>query len=196
MKITKNLLKAIADIRVGYQANTGIQEKTQGTHRLIQSKNFDSFHHLRPKGLISFSPDRKPETYSIHKGDILFQARGMEHFSYYIKKDLKDTIAAGSFYVISIKNKNLLPEYLSWWINQPKTQSYFQSQSQGSLMSFITKRTLSGLEVQIPPLSVQKKVIKIIALAEHEQFLLDRLSSLRSRLVKAVCLKAIQEQEK
>jgi len=196
MKITKNLLRTIADIRVGYQAKTGIKENTQGTHRLIQSKNFDSFHHLQPKSLISFSPGRKHETYSVHKGDILFQARGMEHFSYYLKKDLKDTVAAGSFYIISIKNKNLLPEYLSWWINQPKTQSYFQSQSQGSLMSFITKRTLSRLEVQIPPLSVQKKVVKVIALAEHEQFLLDRLSSLRSRLVKAVCLKAIQEQEK
>lgn len=194
--MTKVPLKTVADIRVGYQAKTGIEENTHGTHRLIQSKSFDSFHHLRSEDLITFSPDRKPEIYSVHKGDILFQARGIAHFSYYIDKDLKNTLAAGSFYIIRIRNKSILPEYLAWWLNQPKTQSYFQSQSRGSLMSFITKSTLSHLQVQIPPLSVQKKVVKIVTLGEQEQFLLDRLSSLRSRLVQATCIKAIQEQEK
>jgi len=189
-------LKTLMDIQMGYQAKAKIKEEARGTHRLIQSKDFDSFHRLRSGNLTTFFPERKPETYSVRKGDVLFQARGVVHFAYCIEDDLKDTLAAGSFYILRTKNENLLPQYLAWWLNQSKAQAYFQSQARGAGMSFISKSTLSRLQVQIPPLSVQKKVVKMVTLAKHEQFLLDRLSSLRSRLVKAVCIKAIQEQER
>jgi len=189
-------LQTLADIQVGYQAKAGINGGRRGTHRLIQSKDFDSFNRLRFENLTAFFPERKPETYSVRKGDILFQARGMAHFAYCIEDDLKDTLAAGSFYILRTKTETLLPQYLAWWLNQPKAQAWFQSQARGTGMSFISKSTLSRLQVQIPPLSVQEKVVKIVTLTRHEQFLLDRLSSLRSRLVKAVCIKATQEQER
>ena len=194
--MTEAALKTVASIQVGYQAKARIKERAQGTHRLIQSKDFDSFHRLRSESLTAFFPERKPEIYSVRKGDILFQARGVMHFACCIEEDLKNTLAAGSFYILRAKNENLLPQYLAWWLNQSKAQAYFQSQARGAGMSFISKSTLSRLQVQIPPLSVQKKLVKIVTLAKHEQFLLDRLSSLRSRLVKAVCIKAIQEQER
>ena len=194
--MTKVALNTVASIQVGYQAKARIKERARGTHRLIQSKDFDSFHRLRSENLTAFFPERKPEIYSVRKGDILFQARGVVHFAYCIEDDLKDTLAAGSFYILRTKNDDLLPEYLAWWLNQAPAQAYFQSQARGAGMSFISKSTLSRLQVQIPPLSVQKKVVKMVTLAKHEQFLLDRLSELRSRLVKAVCIKAIQEQER
>jgi len=194
--MTKVALNTVARIQVGYQAKARIKERARGTHRLIQSKDFDSFHRLRSEKLISFFPERKPEIYSVHKGDILFQARGMVHFACCIEDDLKNTLAAGSFYILRLRHQNLLPQYLAWWLNQSEAQSYFKSQAGGTGISFISKSTLSRLQVRIPPLSVQKKVVKIVTLAKHEQFLLDRLSSLRSRLVKAVCIKAIQEQER
>jgi hypothetical protein len=189
-------LKTLMDIQMGYQAKAKIKEEARGTHRLIQSKDFDSLHRLRSEKLTTFFPERKPETYSVRKGDVLFQARGVVHFAYCIEDDLKDTLAAGSFYILRAKNENLLPQYLAWWLNQPKAQSYFQSQARGAGMSFISKSTLSRLQVQIPPLDVQKKVVKIVTLANHEQTLLGRLAELRSRLVKAVCIKAIQEKER
>jgi len=188
-------LNTVASIQVGYQAKARIKERARGTHRLIQSKDFDSFHRLRPENLTAFFPERKPEIYSVRKGDILFQARGVVHFAYCIEDDLKDTLAAGSFYILRTKNENLLPQYLAWWLNQSKAQAYFQSQARGAGISFISKSTLSRLQVQIPPPSVQKKVVKIVTLARQEQFLLDRLSSLRSRLVKAACIKAITNYE-
>lgn len=194
--MTEVALRIIASIQVGYQAKARIKERARGTHRLIQSKDFDSFYRLRSENLTAFFPERKPEIYSVRKGDILFQARGVVHFAYCIEDDLKDTLAAGSFYILRMKNEYLLPQYLAWWLNQAKAQAWFQSQARGTGMSFISKSTLSRLQVQTPPISVQKKVVKIVTLARHEQFLLNRLASTRSRLVKAVCIKAIQEQER
>ena len=192
--MTKAALKTLTDIQVGYQAKARIKERARGTHRLIQSKDFDSFHRLRFENLTTFFPERKPETYSVRKGDILFQARGVVHFAYCIEDDLKDTLAAGSFYILHLRHENLLPQYLAWWLNQSKAQTYFQSEARGAGISFISKSTLSRLQVQIPPISVQKKVVKIVTLARHEQFLLDRLSERRSRLARAVCMKAIYDE--
>jgi len=193
--MTQVALKTVASIQIGYQAKASIKEKAQGTHRLIQRKDFDSFQRLRSETLTAFFPERRPERYCVHKGDILFQARGMVHFAYCIEDDLKDTLAAGSFYILRTKNDDLLPQYLAWWLNQAPAQAYFQSQARGTGMSFISKGTLSHLHVQIPPLSVQQKVLKIVTLSRHEQFLLDRLASTRSRLVKAACIKAITNEK-
>jgi hypothetical protein len=198
--MTKAALRTFADIQIGYQAKARIKERARGTHRLIQSKDFDSFTRLRSENLTAFLPERKPETYSVRKGDILFRARGVVHFAYCIEDDLKDTLAAGSFYILRMNNENLIPQFLAWWLNQSKAQAYFQSQIRSAGISsagisFVSKHTLSRLQVQIPPLSIQKKVVRIVTLARREQSLLDRLSSLRSRLVRAVCINAIQEQE-
>jgi len=189
-------LNKVVSVQIGYQAKASIKENVQGTHRLIQSKDFDSLHRLQIKGLATFFPERKPEIYSVRKGDVLFQARGMVHFAYYIEEDLKDTLAAGSFYILRTKDENLLPQYLAWWLNQSKAQAYFQSQALGTGMSFVSKGTLSRLQVRIPPLSVQKKVVKIVTLAKHEQMLMDRLSKLRSRLINVACITATQEKER
>ncbi len=189
-------LKSIVDIQVGYQAKARIKERIRGTHRLIQSKDFDSLHRLHPENLIAFFPERKPEIYSVRKKDVLFQARGVEHFAHCIEDDLKDTLAAGSFYILRVQSKDLLPQYLAWWLNQSKAQAWLRAQARGTGISFISKRTLSRLQVRIPPLSIQKKVVQIVVLARREQILLDRLAQTRSRLVTAASLKAIQEQER
>ncbi len=189
-------LKSIVDIQVGYQTKTRIRERIRGTHRLVQSKDFDFLHRLHPENLIAFFPERNPEIYSVRKEDVLFQARGIEHFAHYIEDDLKNTLAAGSFYILRMQSKDLLPQYLAWWLNQSKSQAWVRAQARGTGISFISKHTLSHLQVRIPPVSIQKKVAKIVTLARREQFLLDRLAQTRLRLVKAICLKAIQKQER
>ncbi len=188
-------LKSIVNIQAGYQAKAKIKEKIRGTHCLIQSKDFDNSHRLQIENLTTFIPERNPEIYSVKKNDILFQARGIGHFAHYIEDDLKDTLAAGSFYIMRIQKEDLLPQFLAWWLNQSEAQSYFQSQAGGTGISFISKHTLSRLQVRIQPLSIQKKVVKIVTLANHEQFLLARIAQMRSLLAKAACLNAIQEQE-
>ena len=89
-------MKNIADIQVGYQARGRIQEKEDGVYHLIQGRDFDERLRLQPGKLASFIPERKPTPYAVRKGDILFQARGMDNFAYHLEEELPNTIAAGS----------------------------------------------------------------------------------------------------
>ncbi|MCD4786312.1 MAG: restriction endonuclease subunit S [Candidatus Eremiobacteraeota bacterium] len=187
------LLKSIARVQVGYQARTSLKESADGTHRIIQSKDFDSNHVLQKDSLSAFFPERDWKLYSASKGDILFQARGKDHFACCIEEDLPDTLAAGSFYIIHLKTKEILPEYLAWWLNQAHAQTYIRSRARGTGISFVSKEVLSKFNIKIPPTSIQQKIISIIKIWQREKSLREKLTECRSRLVKGICLNAIRK---
>jgi len=192
-RIRTKQLASIADIQVGYQARSGIQNESDGTYRLIQGKDFDSSHNLKIDNIKRFNPERIPQIYSVIKGDILFQARGLEHFAYCLTDSLENTVAAGTFYIIRVKNNNVLPRYLAWWINQVPARSYLQSQAGETSISYVSKFTISKLTVKIPPIEVQANIVKVMALWQCEKELHDQYENLKDRMINKICLKSFEE---
>ena len=184
-------LSTLADIKVGYQSRKKIEERTDSTFRLIQAKDCLSSCRIQAESLIQFIPERKPEPYRVLKNDILFQARGAEHIAYCIEVDLKNTLAASSFYIVRLKTKMVLSGYLNWFLNQPQAQNYFASQSAKSLISFVSKNTLSHLMINVPSIEVQQKIININKLWMREMALRKQLIKKRSQLIQSVNNRAI-----
>jgi len=186
-------LKAIANIKAGYQTRTKIPENQEGTYRLIQGTDFDSQKNLQTDRLLKFIPERNPGLYEVHEGDVLLQARGFDHFAYCIVEPLENTLVSGTFYIIRLKVVGILPGYLAWWINQPPGQHYLESQAGRSSVSYVSMNTLAGLPVKVPTIEIQQKIEKTEKLWQRERSLQNRLTTARERLVQAVCLKSIEE---
>ena len=182
------ILKNIGDVKVGYQSKSRILERSDGLYRLIQGKDFTALHDLREKTLLKFYPERNPNLYFVCKGDILFQARGTAHFAYCMTKELSNTLAFSSFYIIRLKTKDILPEYLAWWLNQKSAQTYFNIHAKSTAISFISKKSLLQLDIKIPSLVVQEKVHRAVALLQKEAALQHELLKRRTELVNAVCM--------
>lgn len=187
------LLSAIADIKIGYQSRKKIEERVDGTYRLIQTKDCFYPFSIQTESLISFIPERKPEPYQVLKNDILFQARGLKHIAYCINEDIENALAASSFYIIRVKSKEVLPKYLAWFLNQPTAQNYFNLQSGKSLISFVSKSTLLRLQIKVPSIKVQQKIVNINVLWLREQALREQLITKRAQLVRIISNKAIQK---
>jgi restriction endonuclease S subunit len=194
MKIFK--LSDIADIQAGYQARTGIKEVKNGTHRIIQGKDFDSFNRLTPASLSLFIPERKAENYLVKKNDVLIQSRGTAHYAYCIKEELSNTLAAGSFYILRLRNESILPEYLCWWLNQKRSQNYLTSQATATIISFIKKKSIAQLKVKIPLLEVQNSIVMVFSMLNKEKTLLYKYIEKRESLIRATCIKALEIEEK
>jgi len=190
----KVALKSVASVQGGYQAKRNVKDKSGGTHRLIQGRDFDSFHNLQEHSLKLFFPQRKPELYIVNKGDVLFQSRGTQNIAYCIEEDLKDTLAAGSFYIIRIKNENLIPHYLAWWLNQKSAQTYFRTQASGTIMSFVPITVLANYKIPIPPLATQKRIKEVFSLWKKEQMLINKINERRRELIDTVCFNTIIKQ--
>ena len=181
-------LEDVAEIQVGYPSKGTIRNEKNGTHFIIQAKDIDFNGKISENDLIQFIPDRNPDLYLINKDDILFQARGSLHVAVYIDQDISRSIASSTFYVIKTKSRELRPGYLSWWLNQPSAQSFFKSEGSATVISFVSKSTLSQIMIPLPSIDVQIKIEHIKQLLQKEQELMKRLIELREKLATAVCI--------
>jgi restriction endonuclease S subunit len=78
-------------------------------------------------------------------------------------------------------------------LNQKTAQIYFNSRSKGTAQKMINKQALEELEIEIPSLNQQQKIVKIAQLAEKEQQLLENLRTKKSEYVSTILLNKIKE---
>ncbi len=74
--------------------------------------------------------------------------------------------------VIRVKNTTkVLPDYLRVYLTQKNTQDIISNQENGSAQKSIKVRTISQLELPIPDLSTQEKIIQIENLSRKRELL-------------------------
>ena len=80
----------------------------------------------------------------------------------------------------------VLPEYLAWAINQPDAQRRLGAEAQGTSLRMIPMAALEDLEIAVPDLSTQRRIVELDALARQEGQLLRQLAARREELVSAI----------
>jgi hypothetical protein len=183
-------LRQIAKVVPGFHFRGTIKPHPKGAYRVIQVKDFGEFKRFDAGALTRVQPDRDVRPHLVRQGDVLFLSRGTRHFSVAIEEELENTLAPNHFLILRIQSAEILPAYLGWYLNSPGAQAALRMVSQGSHVPFITMRELEELEIPVPPLEVQKRIIAVTALAEREQRLAASLLEAREQLVTALCLDA------
>jgi restriction endonuclease S subunit len=186
-------LNDLADLRIGYQSRGRIEPDPISPYRIIQLRDVKET--VDWATVILFKPDREPERHLVGDGDVLVSARGGGHVGVTLSEVPSNTVASSNFYVLRITRKDVLPEYVGWYFNQPAAQEYLRSRSQGTYIALITKADMGELEVPIPPLSVQQQVVRVAGLRRMEQDLLRQLESRRDALIQTACQHAIHRRE-
>ena len=187
----RTLLKTIADIWVGYQPKGRVERDVDGTHRLIQIKDFREGGSIDSDSLSWIVPDREPDRYRVREGDVLFSSRGKYNAAYVLENDPGDALAGGNLFVVRLKKENILPEYLAWSLNQPVMREEIRGRMMGSNIPYISKKAFEQLEILVPPLEAQRRICDLISLQRQEQRLLAILATKREQLVQAVCYRAV-----
>jgi hypothetical protein len=186
----------VADINIGYQFRTKIEPTDDGTHSVIQIRDFDEHRLLHPEGLLQVKIDKPADQFSINKGDILFLSRGHRNWAAPIVDEIKGAIAVSHFFVLRIKSVEVLPEYLAWYLNQAPAQEYLHSNARhGTHMPLVPLSAFKGLTVEVPSKEMQKKIVELSRLMEKEKQLFAELQEKRSRLINTVCLKAAKSKK-
>jgi hypothetical protein len=187
----KIAISEVAEIRTGYQVREGLQATSNGTHLVVQAKDIDdkNDHLLITENLDRLTPSRDASPYLIRNGDVLFLSRGRRQFATLVEGllDVLPTVALYYFFILRPKAGLVDPAYLAWVINETDAQEYLARVSSGTTMPFVTKRSFSSLEVEIPTIERQISIGKLHGLARRERMLLRRLEQQRSSLVQSVC---------
>ena len=185
-------LKNIAKIQSGYISRGRIVPREDGTCLLMQAKDVSADHlSYCTDALVRFMPTLSGKDWFLKPGDILFMARGARIFSVLIDKLPDSVLAAACFFIIRISNSEILPEYLSWYLNQLPVEEYLKRFSgRGVHMPVVRRAVLESIDIPLPPIKTQKQVSEINKLLQKEQDLYKKLAEKKRNLMTGICLKA------
>jgi len=184
----KKRIKDIADLRVGYQFRGKVKPDPAGNVRVIQVKDIDADLRIRVADLVSVSVDR-PESYLAQQGDVLFLGRGHRLYAVVVPMIDASTIATGYFFILRPKDRLVLPEYLAWSMNQSDFQESIRPYVRGSHMPMISRTDVEDLRIPLPPLDVQRQILKLNELLGEERRLSAAIQDKRGLLVQALSRK-------
>jgi restriction endonuclease S subunit len=184
----KAVLKHITSIQTGVFAKP-IQK---GEVVYLQAKHFDESGELAETLYPDLDLDSKIEKHLLKKGDVLFAAKGSKNFAAWYENDKMPTVASTSFFVIRLIDDNVLPGYLTWFLNHPGTQTLLKGQARGSSIASISKAVLSELEIPIPSTQKQELILRIFKLRNRERNLKQQIENLKEIEIQNLLINTIK----
>lgn len=184
----KTLVKEITNIQ------TGLFAKPAGIGELVylQSKHFDEYGQLHSILHPDLLAKGISEKHLLKDGDVLFAAKGTKNFATVYEKHNPAAVASTSFFVLRLVDNNILPEYLSWFLNHPEVQKLIKDKARGTAIPSITKTMLEELEISIPCIEKQRTLIHLSILVQKENELRIRILEKRKQLIQQQIINAIK----
>lgn len=180
----KRTLLEICHIRTGYQGTKDPGE----TYQLINLTNLDVNGSIDFNNIKTFSTTQMDEKYLLKKGEILFKKSQSSQYAAGVFNEGPDNLVPSiHFFILSINEKSkdiVIPEYVAWYLGEDVVRKYFQSIAAGMVTATIKKSDLATLEILIPPIDVQRKLIKIQRLALEERKIMEEFIFLREQQIK------------
>lgn len=176
-----------------------IAEVVSGVYLLAAP--YGEVYYLQIKDLLSESPEKtaskvtlsaKNERYLLAKGDLLFAGKGTTYLCKVFDLDIP-AIASTTFYIIRIGDGDILPDYLCWYLSQPKTLSIIKSGQVGTGTPLIRKKILENLEIAIPDLKTQQQIVELAKLQQKEEELLKTITEKRNLITNQLIMNKINK---
>lgn len=125
-------------------------------------------------------------------GDVLLTARGTQNRAVLVKNPPK-ALAAPHWYVIRCHDNKLLPAFLAWQLNRTPAQTWFQRESAGTTTKNLRLESVAKLEIAVPSLDEQRRIIAIAEAALKERKLCERLMAATEELNNGLARRLLNE---
>lgn len=163
-------LSDIAHIEPGFSAKGAIAHDPDGTHQVIMGKHLspgEPYYYV-PEHELRINQGKLADKHLLESGDILFTSRGTSNFPVVLKKFPQPAIAPSTFYVIRTM-QDVLPDYLAWVMCQDPFQTQLNDIRAGSGTLMVARNGLEDLTIPLPPLAIQKKIVRLGELMQRER---------------------------
>lgn len=126
--------------------------------------------------------------------EILLRSRGASYGAALVPSNVPyGTLAAAPLYILRVSADDALPEYVTWYINQPKVQDLLALRTVGSAIQTVPLSAFAELEIPLPPLEKQQQIAEADALMRTERETTLRLLDARAALLRSLLEREAQE---
>jgi len=180
-------LAEIADVRMGYPFRSRVEHDPAGDVAVIQMKDIDDANLLHAEDAIRVSLPEGKGHHLIHEGDLVFRSRGRSNSVALVAVDIGEAVLAAP--MLLIRPRKVLPAYLHWFINLPATQASLAALAEGTSVRMISKDALQDLDVPLPSMTRQRRIVDVAVLAQREQALMADIAAQKKRLAAGVLMR-------
>lgn len=190
-------LSTMADIRMGatLRGRDATRHVPSGTYRFLRIGDISQDGEISTNELIRIEPNETVnEDLFLRSGDVLFPNRGTRTTALVYRLDQPRTLVGAQFFIIRPDVGRILPEYLAWFLRTDEAVRYFEERRKGTYVPIIQRSDLAEMEIPLPLLNRQQKIVETANLALKERVLRERLASLNWQLAKGLLSRAIHNQ--
>lgn len=177
-------LSELCLIQTGYTVRSRLEPAAHGGVLTIQMRDIAPDGYVNPELLTRMQLDGVADRYFVCVGDVVFRSRGERNSAVALDGRFDESaLALLPLFAFRPKLDLVTPEYLAWAINRPSAQRYFDSKARGTNMRMIPKSAIDDLELDVPDLETQRKIVTVDALASQERALSVRAADARRKLL-------------
>lgn len=181
------LLRELCHIHSGYTSRGRLTPLSEGGVPAIQLRDVPSAGEVFLGGFQRYDLTDLSDRYFVCGGEVIFRSRGEPNTATAVQAGLLEPAAVIVPLIIMRPDKErILPEYLAWAINHPETQRRLDSEAQGTSLRMIPMAVLERLDIAVPDLQTQRRIVNLDALAKREGRLLRDLAERREQLTSLI----------
>ncbi len=188
-------LNEIANIRTGLvlsRKKATLSDDIKIHYKQITLKSFSNTTSLTSTYIDEFiATEEISDTYISRVGDVVVRLRE-PITAVYIDESTKGLIIPSLMSIVRVKNSMVDGEFLAHYINSTTAKRMLEKDIKGTTIPMIKTKDLEGLEVILPSLKEQKRVVEFMKLSQKETELLDKLKREKQQLSQAVLDTIIQ----
>lgn len=184
----KTKLKKIASVQMGYSFRTRLEPNNAGNVAVIQMKDLTDDNSVDRQNITFIELNDLKDHHRVEQNDLVLRSRGQTNTAALVNVQLGSSVVAAPLLRIRIKRNSVLPAYLCWFINQPSSQAFIQSKATGTAVRMVGKSVIDELDVVIPSVEVQQRIVMLEKLSSQEQRLMSELSVKKRQLMSRVLL--------
>ena len=180
-------LVELCDIHSGYTARGKLEPLPEGGLPAMQLRDVGTNGETPGPHFQRYDLGKLADRYFVRGGEVVFRSRGEPNTAAAIADALPEPAAVIVPLVIVRPDRDrVLPEYLAWAINHPEAQRRLGAEAQGTSLRMVPMAVLENLDIAVPDLRTQKRIVELNALARQEGHLLRQLATRRAELVSAI----------
>jgi restriction endonuclease S subunit len=185
----KTQLAHISNVQLGAYA----QPTDHGDTAYLLVKNFDESGRFQNPD--SFIPSQVVlADHFLRDGDVLLTAKGYRNFAWTYRENIGPAIASSAFFRLRPRTDAIIPEYLAMILNTPQSRNWLQMIGGGNSVPSIRKSEMESIEVTLPRIDTQRKIVELKILHDQEMILSQHIMEQKEKLFQSAINKLLSQE--
>lgn len=183
MKIS---IAGIGRVRSGIAFREAIRHIEGAPIGVVQAGDIGADGLINPAELLRVSAiPMQGELPTLASGEVLLQSRGQTYRAGAVPPHEGRMVATASILVIT-PGPSIRPDYLAYYLNDPITQAELRTRATGATIANLKRSALEELEVLVPSLEDQEKIVALGEVLRQQSRIEARLTELRRTQLRAL----------